>query len=201
MEEGDVLKFEITVDPDDLTLTDIVDLHFTDQEWAEFYLNDVLLGNDASALNFFISPFESDYIFWAYLLPTELNFTTGNIGTFDYLYDMIEPLEYDNESGLYDAEITSDLFHVNWEYHYTGIVIFVGDAIKTDRIVEVSYNLEWGYLDRIKIYESHQVGSNKEVVELVLLNANSTQKVPINWTTGLFALSIIGLVAVYIRRR
>jgi hypothetical protein len=201
VEEGDVLKFEITVDPDDLTLSDIVDLHFTGQEWADFYLNDDYLGDNASDLNFFITPFESSLVYWAYLLPTELEFATGNDSTFDYLYDMAEPLQYDNDSGSYEVDMTNDLLNINWEYHMEGMLFFIQDPIKVDRIVEVSYNLDWGYLDRLKVYESVKIGRDKEVVELVLLNSRSTQKVPINWTTGLFALFFIGLIAVYIRRR
>lgn len=200
IEEGDILKFEITVDPDYLILTSIEELQFTSQEWADFYLNSDYLGNDSSALNFYVQPFESEFVFWYYLLPVELDFPTGIVNTFDYLYDMSEPLEYDNSSGSYEVELTSDLFNLNWEYHFEGDLFFLGH-VKTDRIFEISYNLEWGNLDRLKIYESVNIQGEKEVFELVLLNSRSTQKVSLNWYTGFIALFIIGIAVIYIRRR
>ncbi|NHJ48178.1 MAG: hypothetical protein FK733_10365 [Asgard group archaeon] len=201
IKEGDVLKFVITVDPDELTLSDNLDLHFTDQEWAEFYLNDDYLGNDASELNFFIIPFTSSYWLWAYLLPTELEFATGNQSTFEYLYDESEPMEFKNDSGLFDVTLTDDLFTMQWELHASGVLIFVGGTYKLDQVLEISYNIEWGYLDRIKIYEMYKYSGEKEVAEIVLLNSRSTQRVPIKWTVGFYALLILGAIAVYRRRR
>ncbi|NHK31634.1 MAG: hypothetical protein FK730_09800 [Asgard group archaeon] len=201
VEEGDTIKFEIILDPDTITLSDIMALHSTETKWADFYLNDDYLGNDVSALNLFISPFELDYVFWAYLLPTELEIAAANTSTFDYLYDMAEPMQYDNESGLYEVIMTDDLVTFNWEYHEDEYLFFIGERVQVDEIIEISYNLEWGYLDRIRIYEFVKFGSEKHEVELILMNSRSTQKVPISWTTGLFALFFIGLVAAYIRRR
>jgi hypothetical protein len=215
VEEGDIIKFKIKVDPDDLDLTDIYSIQFTDQVWADFYLNDDLLGNISSIIQYFIDPFEENEnspsrheppnYKYGYLLPISIGSATGIVNFFENLYDEIEPYQYENETGLYEVKMIGDLFILNWECHESGMISMIDEPYEINRIIEISYNLAWGYLDRMKIYDFYKRGfSGNDVdweVELILLNSRSTQRVSIEWTTGLVALVTIGTITVYLRRR
>ena len=206
VEEGDIIKFMVKKDPDELTLTGAEALQYTDQYWADFYLNDIYLGNNSSVFDYYIDSFDEmdngpDH-HSGYLLPPERHSPTDGIDNyFVYLYDEIEPYQYNNDSGLYEVKITDDLFIINWESHIEEPLPTAAGTIEIDRSVEISYNLEWGYLDRMKIYESSITDEEQEILELVLENSRSTQTTPLEWVAGLVALFTIGIIAIYVRRR
>lgn len=205
VEEGDIIKFMVKKDPDELTLTGAEALQYTDQYWADFYLNDNYLGDNSSEYDYYIDSFDEmdngpDH-HSGYLLPPERDSATGRVGYFDCLYDEMVLNQYENESGLFEVEMTDDLFLFNWESHKEEPLSTAAGTKEIDRIVEISYNLEWGYLDRMKIYESSITDDEQEILELVLENSRSTQTTPLEWVAGLVALFTIGIIAIYVRRR
>ncbi|MCK5182824.1 MAG: hypothetical protein KAQ95_00870, partial [Candidatus Heimdallarchaeota archaeon] len=119
---------------------------------------------------------------------------------FEYLVDQEEPFQYNNDSGLYEVYMTNDLFVINWVYHEKGLISINDESYELDRISEISYNLAWGYLDRMKLYEKYVSDGKGEILDFVLLNSRSTQKVTVQWLTGLIALFTLGTIAVYMRR-
>jgi len=206
VEEGDIIKFKVKKDPDELTLTGAEALQYTDQYWADFYLNDIYLGNNSSVFDYYIDAFEendnSPDRHYGYVLPPERHSPSGGMDNyFVYLHDEIEPYQYNNDSGLYEVKITDDLFIINWESHIEEPLSTAAGTIEIDRIVEISYNLEWGYLDRMKIYESSITDAEQEILELILENSRSTQTTPIEWVAGLIALFTLGTITIYMRRR
>jgi len=205
VEEGDVIKFEIKKDPDELTLTSPEALQYTDQYWADFYLNDEFLGNDSSEWNYYIDPFDEagdgPDRQMGYLLPNERESSSGRTNYFDDLADEMGPDCFNNETGLLEVGIINGLFQIHWEYHNEEDGPTTTDPIEIDRIVEISYNMEWGYLDRMKIYESVITDEEQEVLELVLENSRRTPAASIEWVTGLIALFTLGTIAIFLRRR
>jgi len=204
VEEGDTIRFDIKTDPDELNLIGDAFLLHTDRYWAEFHLNNEYLGNDSSILEYFIEPFDEmdDDGPSRYISPTGRDSdTTGTVKYFDHLYDEILPDCFNNESGILEVEMTNDLFIVNREYYIEEFSPSAAGATEIVRIIETSYNLEWGYLDRMKIYESIITEDEQEILELVLEYSKITQTTLIEWFTGLIALSTLGTIAIFIRRR
>jgi len=202
VEEGDSIKFLIKNDPDELALTDVEALQYTGLAWADFYLNDIYLGDNSSLHDYYIDGFDEmeDYD-WGYLLPPERDTGTGKTNYFEDIYDEMQPDCFNNESGLLEVILTNDLFHLNWESYIEEPIPTAAGTVEIDRRVEISYNLEWGYLDRMKIYESSITDDEQEILELVLENSRSTQTTPLEWVAGLVALFTIGIIAIYVRRR
>ncbi len=212
VEEGDQIKFVVKTDPDELTLSGYDSLQNTTQSWVDHYLNDVHLGAIPAVVEYFVDPFDemssgpgrhsTPEKPPGYLLPPHRESATDSIDNlFEYLLDQLEPQQYNNDSGLFEVKITEDLFIMNWEYHEEGVVLGSDESFELDRISEISYNLAWGYLDRMKLYEKSISDGKEEIFDLVLLNSRSTQKVTIQWLIGLIALFTLGTIAVYMRRR
>ncbi|MHA1126624.1 MAG: hypothetical protein ACTSO7_08775 [Candidatus Heimdallarchaeota archaeon] len=205
VEEGDVIKFEIKKDPDELTLTGPYALQYTDQYWADFYLNDELLGNDSSVHDYFINGFDEagdgPDRHMGYLLPPDRESSSVKTNYFDDLVDEMAPDCFNNETGFLVVEIIDDIFQIHWEYHNEEPHPTEAGTIEIDRILEINYNIEWGYLSRMKIYESVITDEDQEILELVLENSKSTQATSIEWVTGLSALFALGTIATYLRRR
>jgi len=211
VEEGDQIKLVVNTDPDDLSLADYDSLQNTTQPWADHYLNDIDLGEIPSLLEYFVEAFDENLGSperhstpenpHGYLLPPQRESATDSIDNlFEYLVDQEEPFQYNNDSGLYEVYMTDDLFVINWEYHEEGLIPINDESYELDRISEISYNLAWGYLDRMKLYEKNVSDGKGEILDFVLLNSRSTQKVTVQWLTGLIALFTLGTIAVYMRR-
>ena len=211
VEEGDQIKLVVNTDPDDLDLADYDSLQNTTQTWADHYLNDIDLGDIPSVLEYFVEAFDENLGSperhstpenpHGYLLPPQRESATDSIDNlFEYLIDQEEPYQYNNVSGLYEVYMTDDLFVINWEYHEEGLIPINDESYELDRISEISYNLAWGYLDRMKLYEKYVSDGKGEILDFVLLNSRSTQKVTVQWLTGLIALFTLGTIAVYMRR-
>ena len=211
VEEGDQIKLVVNTDPDDLSLADYDSLQNTTQPWADHYLNDIDLGDISSVIEYFVDAFDENLGSperhstpenpHGYLLPPQRESATDSIDNlFEYLVDQEEPYQYNNDSGLYEVYMTNDLFVINWVYHEKGLISINDESYELDRISEISYNLAWGYLDRMKLYEKYVSDGKGEILDFVLLNSRSTQKVTVQWLTGLIALFTLGTIAVYMRR-
>ena len=208
VKEGDVIKFVIKEDPDSLNLTDPEALQYTTQSWVDTYLNDIDL-SDAEEYDYYIDAFDEmgDYEF-GYVGPERHESPTQeNENYWKVLEDDMQPDCFNNESGLFEVSITADLFNLKWESYESGETPDSSEPFERVKSFEVSYNISWGYLDRMRVYESYEQGvigeEEQEIVELVLLNSKSTQtqKVPIKWVSGLIASFTLGMIIVHMRRR
>ncbi|NHJ32567.1 MAG: hypothetical protein FK732_06875, partial [Asgard group archaeon] len=202
IEEGDEIKLIVNTDPDELSLPDYDSLQNTTQPWADHLLNDEFIGDMPYIIQYFVDPFEEmgegpgrhspPESTPGFILPPDRNSPTDSIDNlFEYLLDELSIYQFNNDSGFYEVKITEDLFIINWEFHEEGMISGTDEPYKLDRIFEISYNLAWGYLDRMKIYEFYErgiIGEEQDILELVLLNSKSTQRVSIEWITGLVAI-------------
>lgn len=205
VEEGDTIRFEVKKDPDSLNLTSAEALHYTNQDWADIFLNDIDL-SEVEEWNYYVDAFdEMDDYDWGYLLPPERSSSNGKTNYFEDIADEMQPDCFNNESGILEVSLTVDLFILKWGSHETGETPDSSESIERDRSVEIRYNLEWGYLDRMKVYEYYEQGiigeEEQEILELVLENSRSTQGVPVEWVSGLIALCTLGIITVHFRRQ
>ncbi len=201
IEEGDTLQIKIINDPDDLTIANYTELFTTSETWAEFYLNDVLLGDDASQLNLSTNLASNEYFDWTLLLPTILYVDSSNVSAFQHYYDVNQPLEFDDSTEQYDVTLTDNLLVMRYERHDSGILFFYEHKVYWDDIYEASYNIEWGFLDKLELYSKFKTGTTTKLYHLVLLNELSNQKASIAWFSGMIAFLLLGVVAIYKRKK
>ncbi len=205
VEEGDAIRFEVKKDPDELNITDPTALQYSTQIWADIYLNDIDLSS-FEEWDYYIDGFdEMDDYDWGYIQPPERESSTGKTNYFQDLADDMLPDCFNDETGILEVSITADLFKLRWESHEVGETPDSSEPFERDRTIEISYNLAWGYLDRMKIYEYYEHGAigeeEQEILELVIENSRSTQGTPIEWVSGLIALFTLGTITVQMRRQ
>ncbi len=138
---------------------------------------------------------------WLFVIPTVFEFATGNESSFDYLYDEMEPYIVDNDTHVFDVTLTDDLFTQRYEFEDQYVLFFVGGFVTIRQSMEISYNTEWGILDKVDVYAYIKIEGEVSEVHLILLNENSTQKASIHWATGFIALLTLGLAVGYMRKR
>ncbi|MHA1186980.1 MAG: hypothetical protein ACTSSK_08935 [Candidatus Heimdallarchaeota archaeon] len=199
--EGDALKIKITKDPNDLTISNYTELFTTSETWAEFYLNNQLLGDDASQLNLTTNLASNQYVDWTLLLPTILFVDSSNVSTFQHYFDVNQPRVFDDSSKSFELTLTDNLLFIRFERHESGMLFFYENKCYWDDIYEASYNLEWGFLDKLELYSKFKSGRTVLLYELVLLNELSTQRASIEWFSGMVAFLLFGLIVIYRRRR
>ncbi|MCE7738842.1 MAG: hypothetical protein KAU62_15185 [Candidatus Heimdallarchaeota archaeon] len=209
VEEGDVIKFVIKEDPDSLNLTDPEALQYTTQSWVNTYLNDIDLST-VEEWDYYIDAFDEmgDYEF-GYVGP-ERHGSPDKPETENYWEsknDEMQPDCFNNDSGSFEVSITADLFNLKWESYESGESPVSAEPYERVKSFEISYNIDWGYLDRMRVYESYEQGvigeEEQEILELVLENSRSTQTqgTQIKWVSGLIALFTLGTITVHMRRR
>jgi len=199
VEKGDVIKIKLLADPDDFSFSTYSEPFETDEEWAEFYLNSASLGKNASALNLGTGEISS-LVISLYIMPTTLSFDTSDEDTFEYFYDMMEPLQYDNESGYLRVSLTDDLFRIEWKYHFEGAYFFLPGTFSTDTIADSSYNIHTGVLDKLDVYTKEKYNGETEVMDLILLNTDSTQQASIPWITTVFGIELL-VITILLKKR
>ena len=208
VEKGDVIKFVIKEDPDSLNLTDPVVLQYTTPSWVDISLNDIDL-SDAEEYDYYLDAFDEmgDYEF-GYVGPERHESPTqGTENHWKVLEDDMQPDCFNNDSGSLNVSITADLFTLKWESYESGESPVSAEPFERVKSFEVSYNIDWGYLDRMRVYEYYEQGvigeEEQEILELVLENSRSTQTqgTPIKWVSGLIALFTLGTITVHMRRR
>jgi hypothetical protein len=202
VEEGDVIKFVIIKDPDTLNLTDPKDLQYNTKLWVNTYLNDINLSS-VEEFDYFIDAFDE----MGYVGP-ERHDTPDSPDRENFWKDLekdMKPDCFNNESGILEVGITADLFNLKKESYESGETPDTSEPFVRNRSFEVSYNINWGYLDRMRVYEYYEQGAvgeeQQEILELVLENSRRTQKTPIKWASGLVALCIVGIITVHFKRK
>ena len=118
----------------------------------------------------------------------------------------MKPDCFNKESGILEVSITGDLFNLKMETYESGETPDSSEPFERVKSFEISYNIDWGYLDRMRVYDYYEQGvigeEEQEILELVILNSKSTQTqgTPIKWVSGLIALFILGTITVHMRR-
>jgi len=201
VEKNDIIKLVITDDPDDLSLTSFWELFYTDVEWADAYLNDQSLGNDISKLelNFTTNNYFDAISFL--IMPVTLNIDAVSEDTFDYFYDLMEPEQYNNDSGYLQVSKNDELLFLGWKYYDRYPLLFLPGFYTEEYIVESSYKMETGVLDKITVDSKLEISDSLMEFELTLLNSESTQRAIVGWIPYSIALAVIPVIIQTRRRR
>lgn len=200
VEEGDVIKFEVTEDPDTLNLSDPEDLQYTTKSWVNTYLNDIDLSS-VEEWDYFIEPFDEI----GYVGPERHDKpdSPDRENFWESLEEDMKPDCFNNESGSFEVNVTADLFNLKMESYESGETPDTSEPFVRNKSFEVSYNINWGYLDRMRVYEYYEQGAigeeEQEILELVLENSRRTQETPIKWVSGLIALFTLGMITFHMR--
>ncbi len=208
VEEGDTIRFEVKTDPDDLYLSEPYTLQYNTKNWVSVYLNEIDLSS-VEEWDYYVDAFDEmgDYEF-GYVGPERHGSPTSPDRTnyWEDLEDELQPSCFNNESGMFEVNITANLFNLKWESYESEEFSSSADTFERVKSFEVSYNISWGYLQRMRIYEYYEQSimgeEEQELLELILLNSKSTQTqgTPIKWVSGLIALFTLGMIMVLTRR-
>ncbi len=209
VEEGDTIRFEVKTDPDDLYLNEPYALQDNTQAWVYAYLNDIDLSS-VEEWDYYIDAFDEmgDFEF-GYVGPERHGSPTSpdRENHWEDLEDDLQPDCFNNESGMFEVNITANLFHLKWESYESEEFSTSADTFERVKSFEVSYNISLGYLQRMRVYEYYEQSimgeEEQELLELILLNSKvtPTQGIPIKWVSSLIALFTLGIIMVLTRRR
>ncbi len=201
---GDVFKIKIKEDPDDLNPDSLGYLFNTNESWADFYLNDDFIGDNA--MDFYVdnivltSPYPNP--FTVYILPITL--TLENEDTLkvfqDYIYESLEPFEVSHTEYSFDVAISGNSFSMKSYSAETGW------GYIWEYTTEIVYNTDWGVLSRLEVErviegeEDYHEGDYLRT-HLLLEIENGDIRVPYNWSYGLISLFLSSLVVLILRKK
>ena len=195
----DVFKIVITADPNTLSITDYSDIFsILNQTWAEYYINDVLIGTNDVVL--FSGAIYTMGFILPYILPTTLEFATGLKNTFEYLNEELEVNETSSSTFKYDVKLDDNNLIIKEEMHVHYESLFGGSS-DADSNLEYVYDINWGILSKLDIEVSSSSSSDdtsahwviESTVEGVIIPA------PFNWFYGMIGILILGLA--YVAKR
>ncbi|MCE7738134.1 MAG: hypothetical protein KAU62_04360 [Candidatus Heimdallarchaeota archaeon] len=198
--QGDIFKIKFLVDPDNLNISNYDDLYTTTETWAEFYLNSVLLGDDASLIAFNdINPY-LDYFPVKFIYPQTVQVGGAEISTFDYLYDDLKQYEFSMMGMKYKLTNKAKLFSIEAKIH---LIVMVGlEETDITQDSKVIYNKEWGVLSSYELHLTRITDSVVEEVEILLEITDEDIKVaPFGWIAGISVLLIAGVIVIRRKRK
>ena len=198
--QGDIFKIKFLEDLDNLTLANYEDLYTTNETWGEFYLNSVLLGDDASLIGFNeLDPF-LDYFPVKFIYPQTVQVGGAKISTFDYLYDDLKQYEYSMMGMKYKLTNRVKLFSIESTIQF--IIIVGSEETSINQEAKVIYNKEWGVLSSYELHLTSVSGSVVEEVEILLEITDEDIKVtPFGWIAGIPVLLIAGVIVIRRKRK
>ncbi len=200
MTVGDIFKIKFLEDLDNLAIANYEDLYTTNETWGEFYLNSVLLGDDASLIDFNdIGPF-LDYFPVKLIYPQTVQVGGAEISTFDYLYDDLKQHEFSMFGMKYKLTNRAKLFSIEATIHFK--IIVGAEETEINQEAKVIYNKEWGVLSSFELYLTSVSGSEVEEVEILLEITDEDIKVtPFGWIAGILVLLIAGVIVIRRKRK
>ena len=90
--------------------------------------------------------------------------------------------------------MSEDLIFLEWRYYDEFPLFFLPGTNKEEFIIEASYNLETGVLDKLVADFSAEMAGNKAPYKLILLNTKSTQKATLNLIPYLLLTTMVTMV-------
>ncbi len=208
MAKGDIFKVKLLEDINSLTLTNYGALFTTTTPWANFYINDVLITNDASNISFIgedmtdilISPLAALTL----IIPTTLVVGGENQSFFDDILSDAEFTETSMEAEGMSIELSiymkGSLFIT--EMSMKGDLDLFGVQVTMDMEFELSFNMDLGILHKLYVDSYSKMGA-EEVSSTVLFQSTEDVGVgiPFHWIYGLMGLFILGLAYTMFRRK
>ena len=206
---GSVFKLVLTQNLNDLPLTDPVDLFLYTGDWADFYLDDVLITENSTDIEFF--DYTTDLIYGAFtagtfpfILPLTYVYGTTNSSFFELFYNELKlnEISEEPEPGVqiyYTVSLTEKKLDVE-----TGVNINLsegGVTLKGEVKANIIYDAIDGVLDEIRIFMKVSVLGFTIKYNFLLQNITSPNNLAFEWVSGLVAFFGIGLVIVAMKKR
>lgn len=199
--QGDIFKIKFLEDLDNLALDNYDDLYTTTETWAEFYLNSVLLGDDASLIGFNDIDVFLDYFPVKFIYPRTVQVGGAEISTFDYLYDELKEYEFSLFGMKYKLTNTAKLFSIEAKYHL--IITVGGEESDITQEVKVIYNKEWGVLSSYELKFRLKSDADIDEAEILLeiTDENILVAAPFGWIAGIPVLITFGVITLRRKKR
>lgn len=214
MVKGDVFKIELLEDLNSLTIAGYEALFTTTTPWANFYINDVLLTDDASEILFLGeglgSIMDSPLGALPLIIPTTLVVGGENQSFFD---DALADAAFTDTTVVTEGYtlglsmfMQGSLFIT--EMSMKGEVDFLGMEMTIDSEFKLSFNMDLGILHEISIdsYSKMVIPdvTTEEMTGKLLFQSTeevSGAGIPFYWVYGLMGLFILGLAYTMFRRK
>ncbi len=230
LEVGDNFTIKITDNVDTLANGTDSDIEDISKEWAEFYLNGELKTSNITDIGFLFL----DFMSWSdgehfFLQPVTYTNETDTYNHFEILQNNFEQITADiktetNEVNYHeDSHLTmkqsSKLSKSTWtikyqtkliykEEDYTGPGGWSKDDDVVDRIIEIRFNVETGFVTYLSYYyNSHSISEvdglqtiDDDTIDLVIESTMLPTGAPFNWYFSIIGVFVLGLV-VYVKRR
>ena len=198
MTEGDVFKVKLLQNINSLTLNNFSSLYMTESQWGEFFLNDVSLGKNPAALNWYGPALDLGMLINVPIIPTTLQLSTGEKNYFDYMEEMFEAMPEDESEG-FSVKNGANSFTMRFKLKGTTGGIFGSMSFESD--FETVYNKEWGVLSRYELYDKISVSGETVEAKIVYEIENSEIQVPFNWMYSFIAIFITGAIVLVKRKK
>ncbi len=208
MAKGDVFKIKLLEDLNSLTLANYGALFTTTTPWANFYINDVLITNNASEISFIGEDManitDSPLAALPLIIPTTLVVGGENQSFFD---DLLTDAAYTDTTMEVEGFTVALSIYTKGSLFITemsmkGDLDFFGMEMTVDMTFELSFNMDLGILHKIYVDSYTKMGT-EEVSSTVLFQSteNVGVGIPFHWVYGLMGLFILGLAYTTFKRK
>jgi len=206
---GSVFKLVLTQNLNDLDLANPAELFQYTGDWADFYLDDVLITGNSTDIEFF--DYTTDLIYGAFasgtfpfILPLTYRYGSTNESFFDLFYNELKlnEISEEPEPGVqvyYTVSLTEKKLDVE-----TGININLsegGVTLKGEVTANIVYDSIDGVLEEISIFMKVSVLGFTIKYNFLLQNITSPNNLAFEWVTGLVAFFGIGVIVVALKKR
>jgi len=206
---GSVFKIVLTQNLNDLPLTDPSDLFGYEGDWADFYLDGVLITENSTDIEFF--DYSTSLVYglfetgvFPFILPLTYDYGTGNESFFQLFYDELKLNEFTDtpEPGItifYTVSMDEKRLTVN-----TGMDMSIseyGFSLKGEVDASIVYDVQDGVLDEIKIFVKASAMGFTIKYNFLLVNTTSPVNLDFEWISGIVAFLSIGVMVVFLKRR
>ncbi len=206
---GSVFKMVLTQDLNDLPLTNPEELFTYSGDWADFYLDDVLITENSTDIEFFDYTTGMLYGTFAsglfpFILPLTYVYGSTNSSFFELFYTELKANEISEspEPGVevyYTVELTEKKLVVN-----SGVDMKLsegGITVSGEISLDIIYDAIDGVLEEIKIFMKVSVLGFTIKYNFLLQNITSPNNMAFEWVTGLVAFFGIGVIVVSLKKR
>jgi hypothetical protein len=206
---GSVFKMVLNENLNDLPLTDPAELFSYAGDWADFYLDGVLITENSTDIEFF--GFSTSLVYglfetgiFPFIMPLTYNYGSGNESFFDLFYDELKLNEFTDtpEPGItifYTVAMDEKRLTVT-----TGIDMKIseyGFTVKGEVDANIIYDIQDGVLDEIKIFMKASAMGFTIKYNFLLVNITSPVNLDFEWISGIVAFLSIGVMVVFLKRR
>ncbi len=192
LSDGDTFKIVLAKDPDLLGAPGLDGIFDTSDYWADFYINNIHIGNDSTELlvSRDFSPSNGPEIIFIYILPTHFDVEKTSRIIQEHLKEGYENYEESNSTYLYEISINSKNFYMK-----SFITVYENATDTTyEYTTEVIYNIKWGVLAKLDSLMTAKNSISNTTAHILLESTKTGIKVSYEWIIGFLAIILSGIV-------